>query len=226
MLPPIEFFAVELAYSGIVASLCLFIYFKTREIYELSKYKGIYHFRNVFLFLSIAYLLRFILASFAFSTQLFDVKNEIFSGELLIVRPVVLLVAYFSFMAILSLTYSLMWKRIESGILQHDATLYVIALSLSGFIVLMRSHYLFILFHIALLTILVLTATINYKSSEKRKPSIPQIYFIYFLLFAFWIVNIAFIPLRHLQLELKVPFYAASILIISLIAYKVIKITS
>jgi hypothetical protein len=225
-MPPIEFFAVELAYSGIVVFLCLLIYFKTREIYELSKYKGIYHFRNAFLFLSLAYFVRFILASFAFSTQLFDDKIEISSGELFVVRSLILFLTYFSFMAIFSLAYSLVWKRIESGILQHDAVLHIIALSLLTLIFLTRSHHLFILSHVALLTILVLTATINYRSSEKRKPFISQIYIIYFLLFAFWIVNIAFIPLRYLQPELKIPLYAASVLIMSLIAYKVVRTVS
>ncbi|MBO8182603.1 MAG: hypothetical protein H0Z28_07400 [Archaeoglobus sp.] len=224
--PPIGFFAIELVYSAIVVFLCLLIYFKTKEIYDLSKYKGIYHFRNAFLFLSLAYLVRFFIASLAFSIQLFDSRIEVSPNEWLMVRSLILFISYFSFMAIFSLACSLLWRKLESGILQHDVVLHAIALGLSSFIFLTRSYCLFILFHIASLPILILTAVINYRSSEKRGPFISQIYIIYFLLFAFWVVNIAFLPLRGLQIELRIPFYAASVLIMSLIAYRVVKIVS
>ena len=49
---------IEILYSIAIAGLCLGTYFKTREIYNLSKHEGLYHFRNIFLYFSLAYLFR------------------------------------------------------------------------------------------------------------------------------------------------------------------------
>jgi uncharacterized membrane protein len=40
----------ELVYTIIVVFLCLTIYYKTREIYDLTKYEGVKYFRITFLF--------------------------------------------------------------------------------------------------------------------------------------------------------------------------------
>ncbi len=52
--------AVELGYTLIVVFICFIIYFKTREIYDLTKYEGIEYFRNTFLFFGLAYIFRFL----------------------------------------------------------------------------------------------------------------------------------------------------------------------
>ncbi|MCK5698593.1 MAG: hypothetical protein KAH93_02010, partial [Candidatus Aenigmarchaeota archaeon] len=48
-------FGIELAYTFIVVVLCFLVYYKTREIYDLTGYKGIKYFRRAFLFFGLAY---------------------------------------------------------------------------------------------------------------------------------------------------------------------------
>ena len=45
---------IEPIYSVIIILFSLFIYLRTKEIYELTYYKGIKYFRNAFLFFGIA----------------------------------------------------------------------------------------------------------------------------------------------------------------------------
>ena len=66
ILNPMRFFnpirlIPELIYTTIIVIFCYLIYHKTKEIYNLTKYKGIHYFRNTFLFFALAYASRFIL---------------------------------------------------------------------------------------------------------------------------------------------------------------------
>ncbi|KAF5428393.1 hypothetical protein C5S42_03390, partial [Candidatus Methanomarinus sp.] len=67
--------AVELGYTLIIVFICLLIYLKTKEIYDLTNHKGIYYFRNTFLFFGLAYLFRFIFMSFLLTKITFDVYH-------------------------------------------------------------------------------------------------------------------------------------------------------
>ena len=49
----------ELIYTLIIIIMCGIIYFKTKEIFDLTKHKGIGFFRNTFLFFALSYLMRF-----------------------------------------------------------------------------------------------------------------------------------------------------------------------
>ncbi|MBU1976265.1 MAG: hypothetical protein KKG59_07725, partial [Nanoarchaeota archaeon] len=65
-MPPIHYFGphnmiFELIYTLLIVFLCGFVYFKTTELYQLSKYKGISFFRNAFLFFGLAYAARLLL---------------------------------------------------------------------------------------------------------------------------------------------------------------------
>lgn len=221
---PIEFVGIELIYLIVVVLLCLLIYFKTREFYELTKHKGIYYFRCGFLFLAIAYLLRFIAVFFAMSGHLIENFNM---HELGIMREVLAIVftsvTYMSSMAILYLAYSLAWKRIRYSILLNNSLLHASVLVLSIAVFFTRSHLSLIFLQTGLLLLLAFMAYINYKTSEKKKTFLSQIYVVYFLLFLFWIINLFVLGRPFLEIEIRVLFYFISALIMGLVAYRVVR---
>ena len=84
------------------------IYFGTKEIYDLSSYKGIKYFRQAFLFFAIAYFFRFLIEFVVISFN----TNEIFE-----IYPIVLgyfalfIFMYLSSISIFYLIYSISWKK-------------------------------------------------------------------------------------------------------------------
>lgn len=223
MLPPFFLIdptglAVELGYTLIVVFICFRIYFKTREIYDLTKYEGINYFRNAFLFFGVAYIFRFLdffsmLVTLTFDTRLF---MDIFR-----ILPIPLVInGYFSTLAILSLTYSIIWKNFN---IRHTLLLFnAIAILISGITVIWRSPYLLILTQAVLLVFTIIMACYFYIISRK----FSQLYIIYVLFLLFWIVNL--LPLvrqRFPPFEIQIAFHIISIALIGIIYYKVSKWT-
>ncbi len=212
--------AVELGYTLIVVFICFMIYFKTREIYDLTKYEGINYFRIAFLFFGLAYIFRFLdfismLVTLTFDTRLF---MDIFR-----ILPFPLVInGYFSTLAILSLTYSIIWKNLN---IKHTLLLLLfnaIAILISGITVIWRSPYLLILTQAILLVFTIIMACYFYIISRK----FSQLYIIYFLFFLFWIVSlIPLIPQRFPPFEIQIVFHIISIALIGIIYYKVSKWT-
>ena len=56
--PPLEFLGIEIIYFIAIVAMSMYIYIKSREIFNLTKHKGVDYFSNIFLFFSLAYLLR------------------------------------------------------------------------------------------------------------------------------------------------------------------------
>jgi len=71
--PDSIFMYIEL---GVALIFCLLLYFKTREVYSLTKHTGIKYFRDAFLFFGFAYLLRFLFSIFFLSRVIFDIGIE------------------------------------------------------------------------------------------------------------------------------------------------------
>ena len=66
---PLEFLmppqiGAELIYSFVIIVCSLMVYYATKEMYELSSYKGIKYFRQAFLFFAIAYFFRYFIQFF------------------------------------------------------------------------------------------------------------------------------------------------------------------
>src|SRR4030042_2689037 len=99
----------EFVYTLIIVVFCGIIYWKTKEIYELTKYKGIKYFRNTFLFLGLSYLLRFVTHMAMMTTRALDY----FIPRNAMMGITQLPVGNLSTMALFYLMYSLIWKRIE-----------------------------------------------------------------------------------------------------------------
>ena len=63
---PIHFFdptrfAVEIIYTLLIVVLCFLVYFRTKNIFDLTKHRGIQYFRNAFLFFGLAYSARLLI---------------------------------------------------------------------------------------------------------------------------------------------------------------------
>jgi hypothetical protein len=214
--------AVELVYTLIVVFLCFTIYYKTREIFGLTKHEGIKYFRITFLFFGLAYISRFISVLLKLMVVTFDIYFPI---HIFGIFPL-LFIGYFSTMAILSLTYSILWKKlhIKHTFLKHTFLLFnVIAVLISGIAFFSRSPSILIL---AQAVLLIFTSIIiaHYIFSNSRK--ISRLYILYILFFLFWIVNlIALGPRRLLPIEIQTVFQVISIAVIGIIYYKVAKWT-
>jgi len=208
--------AVEIGYMIIVVSLCFMIFFKTGEIYDLTKHKGIKYFRITFLFFGLAYIFRFlsilfILINITFdiylSINVFKIFSAFFGG-------------YFSTMAILSLTYSTIWKKLQ---IKHPLLLFnAIAVLISCIAVISMSPSPLILLHAVLLSFTIIMATHSYSKSRKISP----LFILYILFLLFWIVNLFILgPRRFLPIEIQIAFQIVSIAVIGIIYHKVTKWT-
>ncbi len=200
-------FLTETIYFLIISIFCLLIYFKTRDIYELSKHKGIYYFRNIFLFFSMAYFVRLL-------------HIPLFFGLLRIAHPrllmpiSMLLISYFSTMAILSIVMSLFAKKIDfKGI---NLVLHVFAVLSSVVVFLTWSHALMLLIQTILFLVSIIYLAIKGTHISQNKIS-------YTMLFIFWILNIIIVMRRVFPCEYKIPLYFISVAVFFSIFYRVHK---
>lgn len=207
---------VELAYTLIVVFLCFTIYFKTREIYDLTKHEGIKYFRITFVFFGLAYLFRFLSVSIILMGITFDLHS---SMHILRFIPMVF-VGYFSTMAIISLTYSMIRKELH---FKHMLLLSnAVAILISGIAFISRSPYLLTLAQAILLIFTIVMACYYYYESRK----ISKVFVLYILFFLFWIVNLfALGPKRFIPFEMQTAFQIISIVVIGIIYHKVAKWT-
>ena len=208
--------AVELGYTIIVVFLCFMIFFKTREIYDLTKHKGIKYFRITFLFFGLAYLFRFLSILLILIKITFDIYSSVYIFKIF----TMVFVGYFSTMAILSLTYSTIWKKLQ---IKHTLLLFnVIAVLISCIALISRSHSLLILSQAVLLSFTIIMATRMHSKSRK----VSQVFILYILFFLFWIVNLIIVgPKRFLPIGIQIALLIVSIAVIGIIYHKVTKWT-
>jgi hypothetical protein len=222
MRPPIEFLfppeiGTELLYSFIIIFCSLMIYFKTKEAYELSSYKGIKYFRQAFLFFAIAYFFRY---SILFFLMLFKINTimEISPGFVGVISLFGFM--YASSMAVFYLLYSMMWKKWNHS----KTTIYLlnmIALVIALISILFRGNLMYLTINVLLLIFILFVLFFAYTDREKKKGK--NLFVIYILLFIFWILNVVNILLpKFLQLY-QLIIYLASISLFMIILYKVIE---
>jgi len=225
----IQNFGTEIIYSFVIILTSLIIYFSTREIYELSNYKGVNYFRKSFLFFAIAYFFRvfikFLLVYFN-ESFIVDLNPEIF--PLLGVLSTFLFV-YFSTIAVFYLLYSLMFKKWENQKeekkdkkprINRIYLFHLISFIIAIFSISFRGalFYVFLNF-IVFLTIISFFVKISRDNKLKNK----SLHTLYILLFIFWTFNVieVFIP-NFLQKTVLI-IYLSSLAIFLIILYKVLR---
>ncbi|MFH1315941.1 MAG: hypothetical protein ABII01_00310 [Candidatus Woesearchaeota archaeon] len=207
-------FGFEFIYTVLIVILCALVYFKTKEPYELTKYRGIGYFRNAFLFFGLAYLARFLLYIITLTVFAFD----FFIPRRLFFPIAMIPVGYLSTMAIFYLTYSLVWKKIKYNYFFLFSNIIAILVSTAAFI--SRSHILLTGLQVGLL---IFTAIISLSRHSKGKKK-HHARALYLIITIFWVISLFLVgPTRFLPFEITLLFQILSIIVFITIYYKVIK---
>jgi len=211
-------FGSEIIYSFVIIVCSLMIYHATKEMYELSSYKGINYFRKSFLFFAIAYFFR---SFIKLALSYFNVR-EIFDFSPIIFGFLTLLIfMYASSMAIFYLAYSVMWKKWNHSKLK--IYLFNILAVIIAFIGLfMRTPVAYLLLNMIILVFVSFILSIAYKDFRNKKKG-KNLFIIYMLLFIFWILNVIDILIPRFLEFYQMIIYLVSILLFMTILYKVLK---
>ena len=207
-------FGTELVFTVIAFVFCFLIYYKTREIYELTKYEGIKYFRNSFFFFGLSYILRFLFSLVFLSRVAFD----FILPRGIIIPFLILPLGYFSTIGIFYLIFSSLWKKFKSKnllIFGHG-----VAILLSAISFFTRSHLILLIFQSALLILGVVLSSVMHKREKK----LSQIRILYLLVSLLWLINLWIIGrLRPFSFEINIFFELISIAVFVAIYYKISK---
>lgn len=211
----------EIIYSFVIIVCSLIIYFGTKELYELSSYKGIKYFRQSFLFFAIAYFFRsfikFALVYFDV-VRILDVSPRVFG--LIFGRLTLFVFMYFSSMAVFYLLYSLMFKKWENK--NRTYLFHLLAFLISFVIIISGSSLIYLMINLFLFIFAAFIGYNSYRNSENKAKG-HNLYFIYILLFIFWILNILDILIPNFFQTFQLFIYLVSLGIFLTILYKVIR---
>ncbi len=213
MMPPVEFLIIEPIYFLIILLVSTYVYYKTKEIYELTKHRGIFHFRNIFLYFGLAHFFRLSALILMFATDSFR-PNPLF--------PLINLVfvSYFSTMAIFSVILSITsGKNKEKDIVPYYAV-HLAAFAMLVFVFFTRSHFFLILLQALMFFIAIIFML---KVSKKDSKGFSQNKITYSLLFLFWIISTLAFTRRMFPWEFKVPLYFISAAVYLSVLYRVRK---
>ena len=225
MRPPLEFLfpseaGAELIYSFVIVVCSLMIYFATKEMYELSSYKGIKYFRISFLFFAIAYFFRY---SIKYLLILFNIKDIIEISPAYFGGISLFIFLYSSSMAIFYLLYSVMWKKWNhSKIKIYLFNLAALVIALIG--TFFRGLETDFILNIILLAFILFILYVAYKDSKNKQKG-KNLFLIYLLLFIFWVLNIIDVLMPKFLELYRLAIYVVSILLFMIILYKVLKKT-
>lgn len=212
---------IELVSSLIIIFSSFIIYAATRELYDLSRHRGIKYFRNAFLFFGLAFsfsfLIKFVIYVFQLPVAL-HFHAEAFSYLALFVF------VYASTIAMFYLLYSVMWKKIEKQYGKYD---FVLVFHLIAFIVSLasisaREALLLLALQAAVFLFIAIESYGNYREFRKER-GISSIYMIYFLVFIFWTLNIMIIVIPDFFRLAQLVVYSLSSLVWLMILFKVLK---
>ncbi|MFH1393790.1 MAG: hypothetical protein ABII71_02990 [Candidatus Micrarchaeota archaeon] len=198
--PPLEFIGIELIYFIAIVAMSMYIYFKSREIYNLTKHKGVDYFSNIFLFFSLAYLLRL--------WNVFSSTSEMMLGINLWEKTFYLdflLLGYFSTMAVIYLILTSLHRCMEKKFEPPEALIHAGAIVFSVVIFVTKSYEIMLLLQI----LLMLVSTVFLLRSSKGKTTFTMNRISLLLLFAFWAIS-AIVIMVMLPFIVKIFLYLVS----------------
>ena len=178
-------FVIQWMFSLVVVIASFMIYFKTKELYELSGHKGIKYFREAFFFFGITYLANIVLR----------LINPGFLGfpdvdfYMPIIPTILMAIAVFtSTTTFLYLILTVFWKKVDKSFVSSP---YFIG-GISLFVVLLSffDRMPFTFFFFQLLFFLVFIVILIFNKSLFHKKQNPLIVIIYLLIFGHWILLI------------------------------------
>lgn len=192
------------------------IYFGTKELYELSNYKGIKYFRMAFLFFAFAYFFRYIIKFLIIYFQLdriFDLSPHLIGFFAMI------FFIYLSSMAIFYLLYSLLHKKLGN---KKIYIFHIIAVFLAFLSSLFRHPLFHVLLDFSLLLMVLLIVYLAYKDSKNKS---KDKFILYLLLSLFLILNTLDLSLPMFFERTRLFIYLASSWIFLILLYKVLRRT-
>jgi hypothetical protein len=212
-------FLIELAYALAIIASSLVIFFKTREIEELSGHKGIKYFRMAFLFFAISYFLRFfsrilLLGLFVTGTRVPRASFTSLTSTLFL---------YSGFMTMFYLLYGISIKRLGKSLPKTTDVFHILSILLSSVIVLLGIPGLFIMISLALLVYMLFIIYSDY-ADYRKKGKVPTLYIIYFLLILFSLLNVVDILIPNVFRAMQTLVYLLSMSIFLFILYRVVRI--
>ena len=208
----------EVIYSFVIILCSLMIYYGTKELYELSSYKGIKYFRQAFLFFALAYFFRSFIKVISISSDVRDLHEF---APMMFGEATLFIFAYFSSIAIFYLLYSVMWKT-WNGSSKKVYLFHAISLIIALLCTLSRSPFVYVGLNVIILLFAGFTFYFaNREQGMKHKKN--SLYAIYLLLFAFWMLNVfdVLVPMFLEMFKLIIYLFSAGIFL--LILYKVLK---
>lgn len=211
--------SLEILYSFVIIICSLMIYYSTKEMYELTSYKGIKYFRYAFLFFAIAYFFRSFIKILLFyfgTSRIIDI-NPSFMGAITL-----FVFMYFSCLAVFYLVYSLMWKEWNGKSVVVLGIFQILSVAISLIIIATRQVGVFIGVNLLILAIAIFGMYMTHKQSKGKKKK-NNLYVIYTLLFVFWILNIIELLIPNFFQFYRILLYLASLAVFLTILYKVLK---
>jgi hypothetical protein len=208
---------VELAYTLAIVIFCLLVYFKTEELYNLTKHKGIKYFRLSFLLFGLAYASRL----FIHLIMMGHIALDSMTPRPWLIGVSMMVMSYLSTMAMVYLVYSTIWKKLRGkGFLLISNLVALLLFAVSFFT---RSLEL-----ITLVQLVLLLATIGISTLLHRKDQmLSKTRVLYLLVSMFWLLSLFIVgPIRSRFFELEAVLRIISIAIFAIIYYRVSKWTS
>lgn len=207
---------IESVYALLIISLCILIYIKAKEMYDLTGHKGLKYFKNTFLLFAMLYLLRLVGGVFSIFS------HSRFSHTPLVIIFVMLYTSISS-LAILSLALSTVWKWFAKNSLIKEAFVYGLVIISVIISLVSRSPEIVFLTQFLLFIFSAVMALLNHiKAKKKSKTS--KLYIVYILLFFFWILHMGISVPRWAYFEVSILVYLFSFGLFSFIAYRVFKV--
>lgn len=212
--PPINHvdFSIEFFYAAMVVFFCILIYFKTKELFSLTKHKGIRYFRNAFLLFAATYFVQFLLKIVFLG---FIIADNNLSRN--VINPFMFfIVGFLSTLAIIHFLYSMYWKKITYTFFMTFSIIFSLLISLLGFVT--KSPLIVALFQLPLI-IMILVSSLLLKKKSRVK-------IMYILISSFWLIELLILHSRRLlPFELRIIFQIMSLGIFFYLWYRVKKWT-
>jgi hypothetical protein len=207
----------EILYSFVIILCSLMIYIGTKELYNLSKHRGIKYFRLTFLFFALAYFSRSLIKFMILYTN----TSGVLAIPRILVHPLVskislFLFIYLSTQAIFFLIYSIKCNEKNRFPFKLSIT-HIFSILFAGIIISTNNGAYYFYLNIFLF-ILILFSLLKTNKKSKNK-----IYGIYILLIFFWILNTVDLLLPSFFKTTQIGIYLASSGIFIFMLYKVLR---
>lgn len=179
----LDILGLEIIYSIAIAGICLAIYLRTKDVYNLSHHEGLFHFRNIFFYFSAAYIFRLV---FVFLLLTYGPRPMSLLNNHIIIF---MLISYFSTMAILSVVMTVAYRKILINVRNINKIMHISAIVLTIIVFATMSTDVLLIIQTLLLAIPVLIIVFK-KPQSKAFQFSKQNKVTYILLLVFWVINL------------------------------------